>query len=89
MQIQSQETNGSSFISEYTKREQSLEWPQEQTNFSQQLPNSQQTGNFSREVELPEISSFQMVKSMEDDSDEGNLSELDVENMANAQTKVE
>ena len=26
---------------------------------------------------------------MEDDSDEGNLSELDVENMANAQTKVE
>ena len=30
-----------------------------------------------------------MVKSMEDDSDEGNLSELDVENMANAQTKVE
>ena len=30
-----------------------------------------------------------MVKSMEDDSDEGNLSELDVENMVNAQTKVE
>ena len=30
-----------------------------------------------------------MVKSMEDDSDEGNLSELDVENMVNAQAKVE
>ena len=30
-----------------------------------------------------------MVKSMEDDSDEGNLSELDVENMVNAQNKVE
>ena len=30
-----------------------------------------------------------MVKSMEDDSDEGNLSELDIENMVNAQTKVE